>query len=89
MIAFATATLILVVALAAGLTLVDFWLRATSAYRSLRRQSRLIEAGFVPQVDARVVRLRSATIGMGYGPSRPFATRLPRRQTALRAPGAA
>lgn len=89
MIALAIATFILVVALATALTLVDFWLRARSAHASLKRQLRLMQVGFVPQVDAKVVRLRSATITAGYGASRPFATRLPRRQPALRAPGAA
>ncbi len=89
MIALAIATLVLVVTLATALTLVDFWLRARSAYASLRRQERLLKAGFVPQVEAKVVRLRSATIAVGPGASRAFATRLPRRQPALRAPGAA
>jgi hypothetical protein len=89
MIAFAVATLIFLVALATTLALADFWLRARSAYASLRRQTQLMKAGFVPQVDAKVVRLRSATVSTGCGTSRSFATRLPRHQPALRAPGAA
>ena len=58
MIALTIAALFTVICLATALTLVDFWLRGRSAYGSLRRQSELLKAGFVPQVEAKVVRLR-------------------------------
>lgn len=82
MIATTIAVLFSVIALATALTLVDFWLRASSAYVSLRRQSALVRAGFVPQVDAQFVRLRPAASRMTPGATRPFAKRVPSRSPA-------
>lgn len=77
MITTTIAVLILVVALSTALALLDFSLRARSAYASLRRQSELVKAGFVPQVEASVVRLRQ-TAPRSAGAKRPFANRQPR-----------
>ncbi|MBD2842194.1 hypothetical protein [Erythrobacter rubeus] len=79
MIAATLSVLISVVTIATALALVDFWLRASSAYALLKRQSDLVKAGFVPQVEARVVRLRPAAPRGSSAATRPFATRLPRR----------
>ena len=81
MIATTIAALFSLIAIATALALMDVWLRARSAYASLKRQSALVQAGFVPQVEARVIRLRSGTPRVG-GASRPFARRLPRATSA-------
>jgi hypothetical protein len=47
-----------VAAIATGLSLLDSWLRGSSAYRVLKREQALLDAGFVPQVGAYEVRLR-------------------------------
>lgn len=78
MIAASITTLFLVVAIATAITLVDCWLRARSAYASLKRQNSLVEAGFVPQVEAQMVRLRP-TAPRPQASTRPFARRLPRQ----------
>lgn len=78
MLAATITALFSVIAIATALTLVDFWLRARSAYASLSRQSALVKAGFVPQVEARTVRLRTST-PRPLGSTRPFARRLPRQ----------
>nr|WP_298926898.1 hypothetical protein [uncultured Erythrobacter sp.] len=75
----ATITLLFsAVAIATAITLVDCWLRARSAYSSLKRQNDLVKAGFVPQVEARIVRLRP-TAPRALATTRPFARRLPRQ----------
>ena len=81
MIATSITVLISVLAIATALTLIDCWLRARTAYASLRRQSALMKAGFVPQVEAHIVRLRPAAYRSAAA-TRPYATRLPRRQRA-------
>ena len=82
MIALTLATLFAIVTLAAVITLADSWLRGRFAYRTLRRERALVEAGFVPVVEAAEVRLRSNT---RYAPAatRPFAQQLPLRHSAL------
>lgn len=79
MIATTLATLFTVMAIATALALVDFWLRARDAYVYLGRQRALIKAGFVPQVEAQVVRLRPTATRFVGGTTRPFAKRLPVR----------
>ncbi|MBV7259657.1 hypothetical protein [Erythrobacter crassostreae] len=77
MIAATITILFSVIAIATAITLVDFWMRARSAYVSLKRQSALVNAGFVPQVEARIVRLRP-NAPRALATTRPFARRLPR-----------
>ncbi|WP_298302591.1 hypothetical protein [uncultured Erythrobacter sp.] len=50
--------LFVIVTLATALSLLDTWLRARSAFWSVFRERELLEAGFVPQVEASEVRLR-------------------------------
>ena len=89
MIALTLAILFTAIAIATGFVLVDCAMRFKSAHASLVRQQALVNAGFVPQVEASAVRLRSNT-QRANGATRPFATRLPAaRATTLRAPGAA
>ena len=82
MIALTLATLFVIVALASAITLADSWLRGLFAYRTLRRERALMQAGFVPMVEATEVRLRSNT---RYAPAatRPVAQQLPARLAAL------
>lgn len=58
MIAMTIACLFVIAALAASLTLLDTWLQARSAFWSVFRERQLLDAGFVPQVEANEVRLR-------------------------------
>ena len=89
MIALTLAILFAAIAIATGFVLVDCAMRFKSAHASLVRQQALVKAGFVPQVEASAVRLRSNTQRTS-GAARPFATRLPAARAAtLRAPGAA
>lgn len=89
MLATSLTVLISVIAIATALTLLDCWLRARSAYASLKRQRALVKAGFVPQVEARIVRLRPAAT-RSLAATRPFARRLPRAAKApVRVLGAA
>lgn len=74
--------LVTVIGIATALTLIDCGLRASSAYASLKRQTALMKAGFVPQVEAQIVRVRPAAPRVSTGATRPFATRLPRRGRA-------
>lgn len=83
MITMTIAALVSVITIATALTLIDFALRARSAYVSLKRQGQLAAAGFVPQVDAQVVRLRPSTHRAALAPARPIATRLRRRREAV------
>ncbi|WP_390585369.1 hypothetical protein [Erythrobacter sp. MTPC3] len=73
------AVLVTVIAIASVLTLIDCVLRAQSAYGSLKRQSALVQAGFVPQVEAQTLRMRPSLQRPAAGATRPFAKRLPRR----------
>lgn len=52
-------------------SLADSWLRASGAYRTLMRERSLLDAGFVPQIDASEQRLRNSsrrTVGMAARP---------------------
>lgn len=57
-IALTVAALFTVVAIATMLSLVDSWIRGSSAYGVLRREQTLLEAGFVPQIEASETRMR-------------------------------
>ena len=59
MIAFTLALLFAVVSLASALTLADSLLRARMAMRAIARERSLLDAGFVPVIEATEVRLRS------------------------------
>jgi len=52
MLALTLTCLIIVAAVATGLSLIDSWLRGRGAYRVLKREKALLKAGFVPQVHA-------------------------------------
>lgn len=58
MIAMTITCLFVIAALAASLTLLDTWLQARSAFWSVYREQQLLEAGFIPQVEASETRLR-------------------------------
>lgn len=58
MIAMTITCLFVIAALAAGLTLLDTWLQARSAFWSVFRERQLLDAGFIPQVEASETRLR-------------------------------
>ena len=71
-----------VVAIATGLSLVDTFLRARGAFRTLQREHRLLKAGFVPQVHAHELRLRSPARRTLPSVGRPHVRRLPVKQLA-------
>lgn len=50
--------LFVIAALTIGLSLLDTWLRARTAFWSVFRERELLDAGFIPQVEANEVRLR-------------------------------
>lgn len=58
MIAMTITCLFAIAALATGLTLLDTWLQARAAFWSVFREQQLLEAGFIPQVEASETRLR-------------------------------
>ncbi|EAQ29656.1 30S ribosomal protein S2 [Erythrobacter sp. NAP1] len=58
MLAMILTALFTVTAIATGLSLIDSWIRGSSAYGVLRREQALLDAGFVPAVEARDTRLR-------------------------------
>lgn len=58
MIAMTITCLFVIAALAASLTLLDTWLQARSAFWSVFRERQLLDAGFIPQVEASETRLR-------------------------------
>ena len=58
MIAMTIISLFVIAALAAALTLLDTWFQARSAFWSVYREQQLLEAGFIPQVEASETRLR-------------------------------
>ena len=47
-----------IAALVSGLSLLDTWVKARAAFWSVFRQQQLLDAGFMPQVEASEVRLR-------------------------------
>ncbi len=59
MLAAILTALFAITAVATGLSLIDSWIRGRSAYGVLRREQALLDAGFVPQVEASEVRLRT------------------------------
>ena len=61
MLAAILTALFAITAVATGLSLIDSWIRGRSAYGVLRREQALLDAGFVPQVEASEVRLRAQT----------------------------
>ena len=67
--------------IAAGLSLLDSWMRGSSAYRVLKRERALLEAGFVHQVYAQEIRLRRPARKTLAAATRPYARRLPLRAT--------
>ena len=58
MLALTLTALFTLVAVATGLSLLDSWVRGFGAYNEVRHQRALLDAGFVPQVEASEVRLR-------------------------------
>jgi hypothetical protein len=50
--------LFVIAALASSLTLLDTWLQARAAFWSVFRERQLLDAGFIPQIEAEEVRLR-------------------------------
>jgi len=78
MIAFSLTALFVTVSLATFLGLTDSWLRGRHAFVALKRERALVNAGFVPMVEAEELRIRKP---VRYAPasSRPFARRLPAR----------
>ena len=82
MIAFTLAALFAVVATASALALADSWLRGQYAFRNITRERALLNAGFVPMVEASEVRLRSNT-RYAIAATRPLPQQLPARLAAL------
>ncbi|MHA7818833.1 MAG: hypothetical protein ACX930_04195 [Erythrobacter sp.] len=85
MIAMTLIALFTVVAIATGLSLVDSWLRGRAEFRSFLREKRLLDAGFVPQVEASDVRMRLQPRRTLAAAARPYARRIP--LTTLRQAG--
>lgn len=77
MLALTLAALFTVTAIATVLSLVDSWLRGLGAYEGLIRERALLKAGFVPQVEARDVRLRRRSRHTIASASRPYARHTP------------
>ena len=77
MIALLLTSLFAIAAIATGLSLLDSWLRGRGAYRLLKRERALLKAGFVPQVHAHEVRLRTPQRRTLAAATRPYARRLP------------
>jgi len=78
MIAFALASLFSIAAVIAAITLTDSALRGRNAFAMLQRERSLVKAGFIPQVEARQLRLRRPSTGYRGSATRAFARRLPR-----------
>lgn len=57
-IAISAICLFVIAALASSLGLLDTWLKARAAFWSVFRQQQLLDAGFMPQVEASEIRLR-------------------------------
>lgn len=77
LIAATLTALISIIAIATGLSLLDSWLRGRADLRSLLREKRLLDAGFVAQVEAKEVRLRAPARRTLAAAARPYARRLP------------
>ena len=77
MIAFLIAAILAVTVLATAISLTDSVIRARSAFTSLKRERSLAAIGYVPQVDAAIVRLRRPTLDRRET-SRSFVQRAPR-----------
>ena len=73
MIAMTITCLFVIAALATSLTLLDTWLQARAAFWSTFREQQLLDAGFVPQLEASEVRLRQP---IHRTARRPSATRM-------------
>lgn len=61
MIALFITSLFFVTSVAVLCSLADSWMRASGAYRLLMRERALLDAGFVPQIDANETRLRTGS----------------------------
>lgn len=77
MIAMTLTALFTVVAIATGLSLFDSWLRGRADFQALLREKGLLDAGFVPQVEASDVRLRLQPRRTLAAATRPYARRVP------------
>ena len=77
MIAMTLAALFTIVTIATALSLIDSWIRGRSAFAGLQRERALLDAGFVPQVQARKVRLRRPARRTLAAATRPHARRVP------------
>lgn len=77
MIAMTLTALFSVIAVATALSLLDSWLRGRADFQSLMREKGLLDAGFVPQVEAHEVRLRPQPRRSLAAATRPYARRLP------------
>ncbi len=87
MLALTLTALFAIAAAMTGLSLLDSWLRGKMVYRGLKREKALIDAGFVPQVQAREVRLRRpARRRTLAAATRPYSRRTPLPQ--IEAPSA-
>ena len=78
MITLLLASLFTVVSVAVIITLADNALRASNAFKALKHERALANAGFMPTVEAREVRLRPAAANYRGTSTRAFAQRLPR-----------
>ena len=74
MIAVTLSVLFVVVSVATILSLADSWIRGRSAFGVLRREQALLDAGFLPQVEASEIRLRRPS-------SNAFGSKVPARRT--------
>ncbi len=83
MLALTLTCLFAIVTIATGLSLIDSWLRGRDAYLVLKREKALLNAGFIPQVHAHEVRLRTPARRTVAAASRPYARRLPLPTTQL------
>ncbi len=77
LIAATVTALIAILAIATGLSLLDSWLRGRAEFRNLMREKRLLDAGFVLQVEAQEVRLRAPARRTLAAATRPYARRVP------------
>lgn len=77
MIATTLAALFTVVAIATVLSLIDSWIRGHAGLRALLREQRLLDAGFVPQVEPSDMRLRAPVRRTLASATRPYARHTP------------
>lgn len=80
MIAMTLSVLFTIVAIATVLSLIDSWIRGRSEFAALSHERALLNAGFVPEVEPREVRLRR---------SRPVTLASVSRRSARRTPSLA